>query len=253
MRSAAQEAVCVAKSTPVLPVRTTSFGWLLEYKRRKNANLCVKRRLTAISTHGKCLHFTPIKLFKNPDSFSSRYDTSEALANLCLLLSDCRDQVTDCTGCFSGPPRCSTVIVTNPPKNGKWRRLLNSWWNNWIFSHNCDWRNNVTYQRSCRWYFKISAGFERGWVPLVLSAWPSWLQSGSHPVWPDHLWRILQHQVLSDVWVWPVETSLEPDGCPPVPQRLAHQHQRDPPGRHLHGAHLRVTPVQWRISGVLST
>merc|ERR1712227_233426 len=38
------------------------------------------------------------------------YDTSEALANLCLLLSDCRDQVTECTGCFSGPPTCNTGI-----------------------------------------------------------------------------------------------------------------------------------------------
>ena len=124
MQSVAPEVVCAAKSTPALQMRITSSRWFLEYRRKKSVNLCVKMRLTATSTHGKYSLLTIATathcntVAENNPISSSRYDSSEALANLCVLLSDCTDQVTECTGCFSGPPSCSTETVTDDV-NGK--------------------------------------------------------------------------------------------------------------------------------------
>ena len=51
-----------------------------------------------------------------------RYDSSESLAYLCLLLSDCTDQVSECKGCFSGPPSCNTETVNDPSNIGKTKK-----------------------------------------------------------------------------------------------------------------------------------
>ena len=118
------------------------------------------------------------------------------------------------------------------------------------FSHNCYRRNNwrIIWRR-----FKISASLEGGWVSLVLSSWPSWPQNGSHPVWPDHMWRLRWRQVVSPVRVWTLELRLESEVRQDVSHRLAQQWHRHPDGRLLRGLHIGASPVQWRNSGGLST
>ena len=40
-------------------------------------------------------------------SFYTWYDSSEFLAHICILLTECDDQTSECSGCHSGPADCN--------------------------------------------------------------------------------------------------------------------------------------------------
>jgi len=45
--------------------------------------------------------------------FYTWYDQSEVLTNLCVLLSSCEDNFSDCNGCFTGPADCGAIPLPN--------------------------------------------------------------------------------------------------------------------------------------------
>ena len=51
--------------------------------------------------------------------FYTWYDQSEVLTNLCVLLSSCEDNFSDCNGCFTGPADCGAIPLPNLGKNKK--------------------------------------------------------------------------------------------------------------------------------------